>query len=92
MPEVQVREGENFDLVLRRFKRACEKAGIISECRRHEFYEKPTWKRKRLSAQAKKRQQKRLSKSMPISARGLNKQGKVVKPRTDRNERTGRFN
>ena len=42
MPSVQVRENEPFEIALRRFKRGCEKAGILTETRRREFYEKPT--------------------------------------------------
>ena len=41
MPSVKVRESEPFDTALRRFKRTCEKAGIIAEARRRQFYEKP---------------------------------------------------
>jgi small subunit ribosomal protein S21 len=59
MPSVRVRENEYFDVALRRFKRACEKAGILSELRRREFYEKPTQERKRKKAAAVKRHQKR---------------------------------
>ena len=47
MPQVKVKEGEPFDVALRRFKRGCEKAGILSEVRRREQYEKPTQERKR---------------------------------------------
>ena len=47
MPSVRVRENEYFDAALRRFKRACEKAGVLAELRRREFYEKPTQERKR---------------------------------------------
>ena len=39
MPFVKVRENEPFDVALRRFKRSCEKAGVLSEVRRREFYE-----------------------------------------------------
>ena len=42
MPIIKVRENEPFDVALRRFKRSCEKAGILSEVRRREHYEKPT--------------------------------------------------
>ena len=59
MPSVKVRENEHFDAALRRFKRACEKAGILSELRRREYYEKPTQERKRKKAAAVKRQMKR---------------------------------
>ena len=49
MPVIKVRENEPFDVALRRFKRSCEKAGVLAEVRRREFYEKPTTERKRTS-------------------------------------------
>ena len=61
MPSVRVRENEPFDVALRRFKRACEKAGVLTEVRRREFYEKPTQERKRKAAAAVKRHIKKLS-------------------------------
>ena len=61
LPSVRARENEHFDAALRRFKRACEKAGILSEVRRREYYEKPTQERKRKKAAAIKRQLKRTS-------------------------------
>lgn len=60
MPTVRVRENEPFEVALRRFKRTCEKAGVLSEIRRREFYEKPTSVRKRKAAAAVKRHLKRL--------------------------------
>ena len=59
MPSVKVRENEPFDIALRRFKRSCEKAGILAEVHRREFYEKPTQVRKRKAAAAVKRHQKK---------------------------------
>ena len=47
MPSVRIRENEYFDAALRRFKRACEKAGVLTELRRREFYEKPSDIRRR---------------------------------------------
>lgn len=61
MPHIRVKENEPFDVALRRFKRSCEKAGVLAEVRRREFYEKPTWARKRMSAAAVKRNQKKVS-------------------------------
>jgi len=61
MPSVRVKENEPFDVALRRFKRSCEKAGVLSEVRRREYYEKPTAVRKRKLAAAVKRHQKKLS-------------------------------
>ena len=42
MPHVRVKENEPFEVAMRRFKRSCEKAGVLAEVRRREFYEKPT--------------------------------------------------
>jgi small subunit ribosomal protein S21 len=60
MPSVKVRENEPFEYALRRFKRSCEKAGVLAETRRREFYEKPTQERKRKSAAAVKRDLRRV--------------------------------
>jgi small subunit ribosomal protein S21 len=60
MPHVRVKENEPFEVAMRRFKRSCEKAGVLAEVRRHEFYEKPTWERKRKAAAAVKRWQKKV--------------------------------
>jgi len=64
MPAVKVKENEPFDVALRRFKRSCEKAGVLSEVRRREFYEKPTQERKRKRAAAVKRHLKKLSREV----------------------------
>lgn len=61
MPNVRVKENEPFEVALRRFKRGCEKAGILAEVRRREFYEKPTTERKRKAAAAVKRHMKKVS-------------------------------
>lgn len=61
MPQVKVKEGEPFDVALRRFKRSCEKAGVLADVRKREFYEKPTQERKRKKAAAVKRYAKKLA-------------------------------
>ena len=58
MPSIKIRPNESCDVGLRTFKRACEKAGIIQEVRKREFYEKPTSVLKRKKAAAVKREQK----------------------------------
>ena len=60
MPQIRVKENEPFDVALRRFKRACEKAGVLTEVRRREYHEKPTAIRKRKAAAAVKRHLKKL--------------------------------
>ena len=59
MPAIKLKETESFDAGLRRFKRSCDKAGIIAEVRKREFYEKPTSVRKRKAAAAVKRASKK---------------------------------
>ena len=61
MPSVRVKQDEPFDLILRRFRRSCEKAGVFTESRRREYYEKPTSVKKRKGAAAVKREKKRVS-------------------------------
>ena len=71
MPAVQVREGEPFEVALRRFKRSCDKAGTLTESRKREFYEKPRQIRKREGAAAVKRHQKTLQRERMSMRRGL---------------------
>ncbi|MCW8908403.1 MAG: 30S ribosomal protein S21 [Sedimenticola sp.] len=61
MPNVRVKENEPFEVAMRRFKRGCEKAGVLAEVRRREHYEKPTAERKRKAAAAVKRHLKKVS-------------------------------
>jgi len=60
LPGLKVRDTEHYEGALRRFKKQCEKAGILSEIRRREFYEKPSIRRKRKSVAAQKRLLKRV--------------------------------
>ena len=61
MPGVMVKYNEPLHIALRRFKRSCEKAGVLAEVRKRECYEKPTSERKRKKAAAVKRHLKKLS-------------------------------
>ncbi len=62
MTGVRVREGESYEGALKRFKKQCEKAGILSEIRKREHYEKPCVKRKKKAASARKRLMKKMRK------------------------------
>ena len=64
MPGVRVKEGELFENAMKRFKKQCEKAGILSEIRKREHYEKPSVKRKKKALAAKKRALKKARKGM----------------------------
>ena len=55
MPKVKVREGDNLEYALRRFKKTCEKLGILSEIKKREAFEKPSLARKKKSLVARKR-------------------------------------
>ncbi len=59
MTTVIVEPGEPFELALRRFKKQCEKAGLLSELRKRQHYEKPSVKRKRKALVARKRAKRR---------------------------------
>ena len=58
MPEIKVGKDENFDSALRRFKRECQRSGVLRDVRKHEHYESPSVKRKKKS-EAARRQKKR---------------------------------
>ena len=58
MAEVRVKEGENLDSALRRFKRQCARSGVLAELRKREHYEKPSVKRKKKAEAARKRKYK----------------------------------
>ncbi len=61
MPLVSVREDESFESALRRFKRKCEKSGILTELKKRQHFEKPSVKRKRKVVQARKKMLRKLS-------------------------------
>jgi len=60
MPAIIIRDGESFESALRRFKKQCERTGILSEVKRREYYEKPSVKRKKKILAAKKRVLKKM--------------------------------
>jgi len=55
LSEVKIEDGESLESALKRFKKKVQKAGILTEVRRREHYEKPSVKKKRKSAQAKRK-------------------------------------
>ena len=60
MPTVKVKENESFEAALKRFKKQVEKAGILTELRRREYFDKPSVRRKKKAAAARKRALKKL--------------------------------
>ena len=61
MPIVHVRDEESFENALRRFKRKCEKAGVLTELKKRQHFEKPSVKRKRKALQGRKKMLRKLS-------------------------------
>jgi len=60
MPGIRVNSDEPIEVALKRFRKQVEKAGVVTECRRREAYEKPSIREKRKAAAARKRLMKRL--------------------------------
>lgn len=58
MAEVKIGKNESLDNALRRFKRSCQRSGVLSELRRREFYDKPSVKRKKKAEAAAKKKKK----------------------------------
>jgi small subunit ribosomal protein S21 len=61
MPLIKVREDESLENALKRFKRKCEKSGILTEIKKRQHYEKPSVKKKRKALAARKKLLKRLA-------------------------------
>ncbi len=57
---VKVREGETIEDALRRFKRECERNGIMQEIKRREYFESPAVRRKRKAAEARRKMRRRM--------------------------------
>lgn len=57
---IKVKDNEPFEIALKRFKKQVEKAGILTELRRREFYDKPSVRRKKKAAAAHKRAVKKI--------------------------------
>jgi len=63
VPGIILSDSDNFDFALRKFKKQCEKAGILSELKKRQHYEKPSVQRKKKEAAARKRLMKKMRKS-----------------------------
>lgn len=59
MTTVKVGENETLESALKRFKRKCQKDGIIGGIRRKEAYDKPSVAKKKKREAARKRARKR---------------------------------
>jgi len=60
MTKVTIKENENINVSIRRFKKKVEDSGLLDDLRAKEFYEKPTTERKRKAGAAKARWAKKL--------------------------------
>jgi small subunit ribosomal protein S21 len=60
MPYIRVRESDSFENALKRFKKQCEKDGILSDVKKKEHYEKPSVKKKKKALAARKKAQKKV--------------------------------
>mgnify|MGYP001606253497 CR=1 FL=1 len=57
---VKVRDGESIEEALRRFKRECERNGIMQEIKRREYFESPSAKKKRKATEARRKLKRRV--------------------------------
>ena len=64
MPVIKVRDNEPFEVAMKRFKKQCEKAGILAELRKREHYEKPSVRKKKKAMAARKRALRRASRNI----------------------------
>ncbi len=59
MSEIRVGENESLENALKRFKRKCQRAGVLAEVRKREHYEKPSVRRKKKAQAARRKSNKR---------------------------------
>jgi len=60
VPKVISRDGEPFQVLLRRFKKSCEKASLLSDVKKNKFYVKPSTKNRDALKAAKRKALKQL--------------------------------
>ncbi|HXX56933.1 MAG TPA: 30S ribosomal protein S21 [Thermodesulfovibrionales bacterium] len=60
MPSIRVRENDSFENALRKFKKQCEREGILSEVKKLEHYEKPSVKKKKKAIAAREKALKKI--------------------------------
>ncbi len=65
MPGIFVRDGDSFEVALKRFKKLVEKAGTLAEVRKREAFDRPPVKRKKKEIEARKNRNKRSSGGRP---------------------------
>jgi len=64
---IKVREDESLENALKRFKRKCEKSGILTEIKKRQHYEKPSVRKKRKALAARKKLLKRLAQERKLN-------------------------
>jgi small subunit ribosomal protein S21 len=63
MVGIKLRDNESIEEALRRFKRECDRNGLMQEIKRREYYESPSVKRKRKAQEARRKVKRRFSRS-----------------------------
>ena len=57
---VRVKDNEPIEIALKRFKKECEKAGLLTEIKKREHFEKPSMVRKKKDAAARRKREKKM--------------------------------
>ena len=55
MAQINLKPGENLDAALKRFKKMLQQDGTLKSARAHEYYEKPSDKRRKAEAARKRK-------------------------------------
>lgn len=61
MIKVAIQDGESIDKILKRFKKKYEKAGILKEFRKRQFFVKPSVKKRVKQAKAIRRNKRTIA-------------------------------
>ncbi len=60
MPKIVLKDNESIDNALRRFKRECEKDGLMQEMKKREYYESPSVRRKKKAEKARRKEKRKM--------------------------------
>lgn len=59
MPKIVLKDDETIDNALKRFKRECEKDGLMQEMKKREYYESPSVRRKKKAEKARRKEKRK---------------------------------
>ncbi len=77
MPGITVKDRESIDDAIRRFKRECERNGLIAELKRRDHFESPTVRKKKKMAEAARKKRRKEFKARTMDRKRVDSKSKA---------------